>query len=342
MREDQLLQQAISAARAGRELTARDIFLEIIEANPRNEVAWMWLTGLLDELDDCIYACEQVLKLNPLNDPIRDYLSQLLEKKQTRIDSEKSLLEGRVQQARQLAAAGRDQEALELLRSLMNAGPVGAEAWRLLARLSPDLNEQILATQKLLEFKPGDSHLGQELERLRHFQQNPLELAAMYEEQGKLNEAISAYGQAAVTARTRGEWDSLYWKMARLENLRQENIAHISPVISVARLTAGPPLLYLLLMAVQLGLNPFAETAGILWIGFLFVLLGGFMTALASVRSRHRLWVILFKDVGAGGSQSARTLLALTGWFLILLPHLLLVVLAYDRLVRFTVGLLPW
>ena len=65
MREDTLLQQAMSAMRAGHELTAPDIFLEVIEINPRNETAWMWLTGLLDDLNDCIYACQQVLQINP-------------------------------------------------------------------------------------------------------------------------------------------------------------------------------------------------------------------------------------------------------------------------------------
>lgn len=82
MQEDHLLQKAISAARAGHELTARDIFLGIVEIDPRKEIAWMWLTGLLDDLDDCIYACEMVLDINPGNVNARQYLDQLLVKKQ--------------------------------------------------------------------------------------------------------------------------------------------------------------------------------------------------------------------------------------------------------------------
>jgi putative transposase len=67
MQDDNLLKQAITAARAGHELTARDIFLQIVESEPRNELAWLWLVGLMDELDDCIYACEMVLDINPGN-----------------------------------------------------------------------------------------------------------------------------------------------------------------------------------------------------------------------------------------------------------------------------------
>ena len=89
MREDQLLQQAISAARAGRELTARDLFLDIVKADPRNETAWMWLTGLLDNREDCILACERVLEINPANDHARRYLSKLLGEKQKELDSER-------------------------------------------------------------------------------------------------------------------------------------------------------------------------------------------------------------------------------------------------------------
>jgi len=76
-REDTLLQQALQAARAKHELTARDLFLDVVKINRHNEIAWMWLTGLLDNLDDCIHACEQVLEINPDNEHARQYLAQL-------------------------------------------------------------------------------------------------------------------------------------------------------------------------------------------------------------------------------------------------------------------------
>ncbi|MEW6400764.1 MAG: tetratricopeptide repeat protein [Chloroflexota bacterium] len=332
MREDQLLQQAISAARAGRELTARDLFLEVVELNPRCEVAWMWLTGLLDDLDDCIYACEQVVALNPGNAGAQAYLSQLLAKKQEALDVEKLHMEEQLQTARRLADKGENEQALNLLRTLTGGNPVGADAWRLIAGLSPDLNEQTHALEKYLELKPDDAPARQELKRLSHFQSNPLDLAASYEERGEIDKAIRTYELAMVNHKSKKEWDTIYWKIQRLENLRHEKITHISPAVSVARLTAGPPLLYVLLTLVQLGFNPFAENAVLLWFGFLWVLLGGFFIALASVRSRHPLWSVLFKDAGGGGSRAARSLVSTAGWILVLLPHLLLLLIAYNRL----------
>ncbi|MBK9211233.1 MAG: hypothetical protein IPL71_24300 [Anaerolineales bacterium] len=100
--------------------------------------------------------------------------------------------------------------------------------------------------------------------------------------------------------------NSIYRKIVQLENLRFENIAHVSPGASVARLTAGPPLLYLMLLLVHVGINPLAQPEPFLWIGFIWVVLGGIMIAFASVRSRHRLWSTLFKDAGSGGTPVAR------------------------------------
>ena len=335
MAENNLLQQAITAARAGRELTARDLFLQIVESEPGNEVAWMWLTGLLDDLDDCIYACEQVLAINPGNANARNYLAQLRAKKQKAAEAEGVRLEQQLQQVRDLSGSNQRDQALQLIRELIKDGNVSADAWRLLAELAPEMDEQIHALEKLLELVPGDAHAQQQLERLRHFQENPLDLAAMYEEQGNFDKAIATYSLASMNPVSKKDWDRIYWKIAELENLRQENIAHISPGISVARLTAGPPLLYLLLMLIQVGINPFAQPEPILWFGFFWVLIGGFMIALASVRSRHRLWFILFKDVGEGGNPTARFVMAAAGWILVLLPHLILFLFAVYRLLNF-------
>ena len=56
MSKNGLLQQAIAAARDGRELTALDMFRRVVNDEPYNELAWMWLAGLLDEVDERIRA----------------------------------------------------------------------------------------------------------------------------------------------------------------------------------------------------------------------------------------------------------------------------------------------
>ena len=332
LREDELLQQAITAVRAGHELTARDIFLEIVEVDPRNETAWMWLTGLLDELDDCIYACEQVLQINPQNANVNQYLEQLLEQRKKRQEEQKLRIDDQVRQARELVKTKKHDQALGLVRLLVKTGEVNADAWHLLSKLTPDMDERLHALEKLLELMPENVQSRREYERLRHFRDNPLELAALYEEQGNIEKAIEAYGVAALKAKSKSEQNNIYWKTVRLENLRQEKIAHVSPTISIARLTAGPPLLYFMLLFIHVGLNPIANPELLLWFGFFWVLLGGFMIALASVRSHSRLWSFLFKDVGSGGSPAARFSMAAAGWILVILPFVLLFYAAFIRM----------
>ena len=77
----ELLRQGAEAARAGRRVDARAIFLRVVETEPRNEMAWIWLTGLVDDLEDKIIACENVLTINPANEKVKAYLHTLLEQR---------------------------------------------------------------------------------------------------------------------------------------------------------------------------------------------------------------------------------------------------------------------
>jgi tetratricopeptide (TPR) repeat protein len=336
MREDTLLQQAMSAVRAGHELTARDIFLEVVEINPRNETAWMWLTGLLDDLDDCIYACQQVLEINPNNAHVNQYLGQLLDDKKKQQEAQRLRIEEHAARAREMVKAKKRGEALELVRSLAQTGEVNADVWRMFAELTPEMDERLHALEKLLALTPGDAQARQQFERLKHFKENPLDLAAMYEEQGNFDKAIEAYGIAALKSRSKNEQDQIYWKTVKLQNMRHEKIARISPVVSIARLTAGPPLLYFMLLLLHVGFNLIGHPEPLLWFGFFWVLLGGFMIALASVRSNHRLWSLLFKDADSRGTPTARFFMSAAGWALVALPFMLLFLMAYNRLYHLT------
>jgi tetratricopeptide (TPR) repeat protein len=296
----------------------------------------MWLTGLLDDPEDCIYACEQVLDINPRNAGVNQYLSQLLAEKKKRQDAQALYVEEQVVRARELVKAKKRDEALELVRSLSRAGEVNADGWRLITELSSSMDERLPALEKLVALVPGDVQARRELERLLHFKKNPLDLAAMYEEEGNIEKAIETYGIAALKAKSKNEQINIYWKTVRLENLRQEKIAHFSPAVSIARLTAGPPLLYFILLIMHLGMNPIANPDLLLSLGFLWVLLGGYMIALAAVRSHSRLWSLIFKDAGSGGSPTARFFMAAAGWTLVILPFMLLFFMAYRRLYYFS------
>jgi tetratricopeptide (TPR) repeat protein len=325
------LQKAIAAAHAGRELMAREMFLDIVEAEPNNELAWLWLIGLLDALDDRIYACKKVLTINPTNTSVQKYLAPLVAEKQKKLEAARLDAKNQVQKARDLFKNNHNEEAITLIRTLTQEESVCAEAWQALADLSPLLNEQVLALENLLKLTPGDIHTRHELQRLQYYQQNPLEMATFYEEQGELEKAVAQYNRAALHPNTKDHWDTIYKRISKVENLRLEKITYIPPIISIARLTFGPSLLYLMLMLIQVGINPLAHPNPLLWLGFVWVLLGGFMIALASVHSPERLKFILVDQIGARGIPVARSAMAI-GWILVLFPHLILFVVAWQRL----------
>jgi len=61
------LEQGIAAARAGRRAEARERLTRAVQSDERNEQAWLWLSGVLDDPEDMRVCLENVLELNPAN-----------------------------------------------------------------------------------------------------------------------------------------------------------------------------------------------------------------------------------------------------------------------------------
>jgi hypothetical protein len=64
---DTLLEQGISAALTGRREEARTLLSQVVEADDRNEQAWLWLSGLVEDPEEIRTCLENVLHLNPEN-----------------------------------------------------------------------------------------------------------------------------------------------------------------------------------------------------------------------------------------------------------------------------------
>ena len=77
MNSSGLLRHAIELARSGKRDEARAALLRVVDEDPRNELAWMWLAGLVDTLEDKVIACENVLTINPSNGKARAFLDEL-------------------------------------------------------------------------------------------------------------------------------------------------------------------------------------------------------------------------------------------------------------------------
>ncbi len=336
-----LLHRAIQAARSGRELTARDLFQDVVRLDPSNEVAWMWLSGLLDSLEDRLAACEQVLFLNPRNAPMRAYYEKLLAEREAFQQRKQEELEATLAYARAHYEKKEYAQALLVVQELLQQETQLADAWLLYAELVNGIDEKIQAYESALRIDPSNEAARQRLEHYRYYQKEPHELAAYFEEEGRLDEAIAVYQEIVARAANSSDFDRAYREMVRLEDLKIEKVRHVRPVVHIARLSMGLPLLYFLLALLQEGMNPFAHFALYHWIGTPFVLLGSFFIAVAAVRSRHTIWERLFGERGGRGSAMARGTVSLAGWLLVLLPHFLLVLDSFARLAVFQTPPLP-
>ena len=71
------LNQAIEAAKAGRKAEARQLLEAVLDADQRNEQAWLWLSGVVDDDEERTICLENVLTINPHNEVARKGLAAL-------------------------------------------------------------------------------------------------------------------------------------------------------------------------------------------------------------------------------------------------------------------------
>ena len=63
----QLLQSGVKAAQAGNRAEARQMLLQVVEAEPKNENAWLWLASISDYPEELLVFLNNILNVNPNN-----------------------------------------------------------------------------------------------------------------------------------------------------------------------------------------------------------------------------------------------------------------------------------
>lgn len=71
------LREAIQLAQAGQRTEARQLLNEIVQADPRQELAWLWLATVSTKREDRIRFLERTLALNPTNASAQEAYAQL-------------------------------------------------------------------------------------------------------------------------------------------------------------------------------------------------------------------------------------------------------------------------
>ena len=183
--------------------------------------------------------------------------------------------------------------------------------------------------------KPAVISAGSQADPGPGLSRDPLWEAERLEHEGKFEEAKKAYEILAAKAKSSSQFDHIYRQIVRLEGLQQEKIRFVPPALSIRRMTFTWSLLYLSLLFVQVGLNPFAHFS-YLWMGLPVVGLGSFLLALSEVRTRHVIWEKIFLEEGSG-SGFARTVLTVAGWVFVIVPFMLMLLNSLARLQHFQI-----
>jgi tetratricopeptide (TPR) repeat protein len=76
------LREGIAAAKAGQRERARELLVRVVEEDEENLQAWLWLSGVMDSLDDKEVCLENALELDPANEAARKGLDWIRQKKE--------------------------------------------------------------------------------------------------------------------------------------------------------------------------------------------------------------------------------------------------------------------
>jgi hypothetical protein len=75
---DDLLQQGITAYRAGKRDEARKFFAGAVKQNQNDERIWGWMYNVCDNDKERVHCLEQMLRINPKNEKANQLLSELM------------------------------------------------------------------------------------------------------------------------------------------------------------------------------------------------------------------------------------------------------------------------
>jgi hypothetical protein len=71
------LRQAITAIKSGDKQTGQRILHQLLDVEPDNEIAWLWLAAAVDAHNEKIRCLNRVLELNPDNETARQSITRL-------------------------------------------------------------------------------------------------------------------------------------------------------------------------------------------------------------------------------------------------------------------------
>ncbi len=72
-----LFERGVAAARGGQRRVAAGLLARVVQLDPRHEMGWLWLSGVLDDSEEIAFCLRAVLAVNPHNERARQGLDWL-------------------------------------------------------------------------------------------------------------------------------------------------------------------------------------------------------------------------------------------------------------------------
>lgn len=179
------LRQAITAVQAGEREAAEEILLGLVQQDPYNEMAWLWLSDVLENFDDRVIALENAIAINPKRVQTRKRLAQI---RQTTPVSEN----GSQSQSALLENGHRQETFRNLLQQVQHA-PQDASAWFALSQLVDDVADQLAILERGLEYNPNHRQARKRFTQLHLAFRDVLALGKAFQAQNDLPRAVQAY-----------------------------------------------------------------------------------------------------------------------------------------------------
>ncbi len=152
-----LIQRGIDAAEENQKERAAEFFGKALEYDQQSALAWMWMASLSDSNEGKLLYLEKALAIDPENQSANDAYRA----------ARQAITYGHLADAKAAAVAGRNDEARELLKAVLDEAPDSEEAWMLHAHFADNFNDKIASFERVLAINPSNAAAAASLESLR-------------------------------------------------------------------------------------------------------------------------------------------------------------------------------
>lgn len=331
MTQSELFQTAVTKARAGERNEARQLLLQVVESNPQHELAWLWLSELIEGPEDKIIALENALTINPKRSQTQARLHQLRQRQSRHLNGQHnaamSASEQQLANIRQQILRGNTATGRQELATFLHLHTNHEAAWWLMVQHADSQSNQLVALDHLLRLNNQHTEAIKILADIIPKKTDTLQMGRIYERLEQWETAVHYYKRALKSA----DKQKARARLRQAETqLRLENVKTTSPTTTVLRLAIGPSLLYALLVLIQSGLNPM-RISPLLFLGNILLFVGLLLRGGLSYAPDH-LWLNRLRETAVFHQDRALAALSRVS---VSLSILFLLLRSFSRLVTF-------